>query len=379
MNPPSPAFGHWRRRFAPLCFLALSWAGFRPGALAGQVAAGPYAFSTFAGGRQGFADAKGIAAEFIAPEGIAVDRLGNLYVTEYRNHVIRKIAPDGTVTTLAGRQDVSGATDGPAPEARFLHAHGVAVGDDLAVYVSDMKNHTIRKISPTGQVSTVAGQAQMQGSADGTGAEARFFWPEGVAVDRNGTLYVADTYNFTVRKISRTGVVTTLAGQAGSPGSADGPGAASRFNMPMGVAVDGTGNVYVMDADFDQKTTGNCTVRKISPEGNVTTLAGLAGSPGDTDGKGSNARFTKSVGIAVTRDGTVYVADTGAHTIRRLSSDGVVTTLGGMFQQVGKTDGVGSAARFNAPQSIAVDEGGTVYIADTFNHIIRKGVPGGSP
>jgi len=333
-----------------------------------------YVFSTLAGSTFRFADGSGAEAAFRAPEGIAVDRNGNLYVTEYWSSTVRKIAPDGTVSTLAGRNDALGSTDGSATEALFNRPHGVAVGEDLAVYVSDMKNHTIRKISSLGLVSTIAGKALEQGTADGPGAEARFCQPEGIAVSGDGTLYVADTYNFTVRKITNGGVVTTLAGKPGTPGDADGTGAAARFNMPMGVAVDGAGNVYVADADFDGKTTGNCTVRKITPDGKVTTLAGKSGSPGGADGTGPNARFTKSVGVAVSRHGTIYIADTGAQTIRRIRPGGEVTTLGGMFQNGGNADGIGSAARFLAPQSVAVDEQGTLYVADTGNHRIRKGV-----
>jgi squalene-hopene/tetraprenyl-beta-curcumene cyclase len=336
-----------------------------------------YRFTTLAGSRFGHADGKGSEAQFRAPEGIAVDRQGNLYVTEYHNSIVRKISPDGTATTLAGKPQVAGSTDGPASEALFNRPHGVAAGDDLWVYVSDMKNHTIRRISPTGVVSTVAGKAGEEGAADGVGGEARFRQPEGVAVGPDGTLYVADTYNFTVRTISKGGVVRTLAGQAGSPGDADGRGPEARFCMPMGVAVDGAGNVYVADADYDGTATGNCLVRKITPEGIVSTLAGRSGAPGGADGKGPEARFTKCVGIAVTRDGTVYVADTGAHTIRRITPDGIVSTLGGAFQKGGKSDGAGPAARFLNPQSLAVDEKGILYVADTGNHLIRKGVRGG--
>jgi sugar lactone lactonase YvrE len=338
-----------------------------------------YRFTTLAGSRPGHADGNGSEAQFRAPEGIAVDRQGNLYATEYHNSIVRRISPDGTATTLAGKPQVAGSKDGPASEALFNRPHGVAVGDDLSVYVSDMKNHTIRRISPSGEVSTLAGRAGEEGAADGVGGEARFRQPEGVAVGPDGTLYVADTYNFTVRTISKGGVVGTLAGRAGSPGDADGKGPAARFNMPMGVAVDGAGNVYVADADYDGTPTGNCLVRKISPDGIVSTLAGRSGSPGGADGKGPEARFKKCVGIAVTREGTVYVADTGAHTIRRISPDGEVSTVGGVFQQGGKSDGAGPAARFLNPQSLAVDEKGVLYVADTGNHLIRKGVLGGKP
>lgn len=332
-------------------------------------------FAVLAGSTDGYADARGPEARFRSPEGIAVDRKGNVYVTEYWNSTVRKIAPDGTVSTLGGRENIVGSADGPPGTSLFGRPHGLAVGADLTVYVSDMGNNTIRKISPAGEATTFAGKAGEAGTADGTGPAARFFRPEGIAVDATGTLIVADTYNYTVRRITKDGRVTTLAGKAGSPGAEDGRGPAARFNMPLGVAVDGAGIVYVADADFDGKATGNCLVRTISPEGEVRTLAGRAGSPGAADGKGPDARFTKCVGIAVTRGGIVFVADTGAQTIRRIDPRGGVTTVGGTFQSAGDADGIGPAARFNCPQAIAVDEAGTLYIADTGNHRVRKGVP----
>lgn len=331
-------------------------------------------FSTLAGSRSGHADGRGVEARFASPEGIAVDSKGNVYVTEYANSTVRRISPDGGAVTLGGRPGASGWKDGPGGEALFSHPHGLAVSADLTVYVSDMKNHAIRRISPSGDVSTVAGKAGEPGTADGPGEAARFCQPEGVAVEADGTLYVADTYNFTVRKISRSGAVTTLAGKAGSPGDADGKGSEARFNMPLGVAVDGSGIVFVVDADYDGKPTGNCTVRRISPDGTVTTIAGQAGVSGAADGPGPAARFTKPVGIAATRNGTLYIADTGAHTIRRISPQGEVSTVGGAFRKQGSADGVASAARFHTPQAVAVGDDGTLYVADTFNHRIRKGV-----
>ena len=331
-------------------------------------------FSTLAGSRSGHADGKGVEAKFASPEGIAVDSKGNVYVTEYANSTVRKIGPDGGAVTLAGRPGVSGWKDGPGSEALFSHPHGLAVSEDLTVYVSDMKNHAIRRISPSGDVSTVAGKAGEPGTADGPGDAARFCQPEGVAVGSDGTLYVADTYNFTVRKISKDGAVTTLAGKAGSPGDSDGKGSAARFNMPLGVAVDGSGHIFVVDADYDGKPTGNCTVRRISPDGTVTTIAGQAGVSGAADGPGPAARFTKPVGIAATRNGILYIADTGAQTIRRVSPLAEVITVGGAFGKPGNTDGVASAARFNSAQAVAFGDNGTLYVADTMNHRIRKGV-----
>jgi sugar lactone lactonase YvrE len=214
-------------------------------------------------------------------------------------------------------------------------------------------------------VTTIAGSAGSSGSTDGTGSAARFNYPHGVAVDSSGNVYVADYWNHTIRKVTSAGVVTTLAGLAGNAGSADGTGSAARFDSPYGVAVDSSGNVYV--ADY-----GNSTIRKVTSAGVVTTLAGLAYNVGSTDGTGSAARFNYPRGVAVDSSGNVYVADYWNHTIRKVTSAGVVTTLAGLAGSSGSADGTGSAARFNGPSGVAVDSSTNVYVADQGNHTIRK-------
>jgi len=302
------------------------------------------------------------------PEGVAVDGDGNLYVTDTDNHTIRKITPAGVVTTLAGTAESSGSADGTGADARFSYPVGVAVDGDGNLYVTDRQNHTIRKITPAGVVTTLAGTAESSGSADGTGADARFYYPYGVAVDGDGNLYVTDTDNHTIRKITPAGVVTTLAGTAGSSGSADGTGADARFSGPVGVAVDGDGNLYVTDND-------NNAIRKITPAGVVTTLAGTAGSYGSADGTGADARFSGPVGVAVDGDGNLYVTDTDNHTIRKITPAGVVTTLAGTAGSYGSADGRGPLARFSGPVGVAVDGDGNLYVTDRQNHTIRKITP----
>ena len=212
---------------------------------------------------------------------------------------------------------------------------------------------------------TLAGLAGSSGSTDGTGSAARFNSPFSIAVDTAGNLFVADGGNHTIRKVTSAGVVTTLAGSAGSSGSTDGTGSAARFNSPEGIAVDTAGNVFVAD-------TFNSTIRKVTSAGVVTTLAGTAGSTGSTDGTGSAARFKFPLDITVDTAGNVFVVDTENHTIRKITSAGVVTTIAGSAGNSGSTDGVGSAARFGSPKGIAVDTAGNLFVADQANHTIRS-------
>ena len=315
----------------------------------------------------GSADGQGSAARFANPASIAADRAENAYVAEPGSHTIRKITSTGLVTTLAGLAGFRGYGDGMGSAARFDVPQGVAVDGAGNVYVADTGNHTIRQITPGGVVMTLAGRATFNGYSDGQGGTARFGGPHGVAVDGAGNVYVADSANHLIRKITTGGVVTTLAGLAKAYGSTDGPDSSARFNSPEGVAVDGTGNVYVAD-------TGNQTIRKITAGGDVTTLAGLAGAYGSTDDQGAAARFSFPEQVAVDGVGNVYVAERLNHTVRKVTPTGVVTTLGGLPGSYGVTDGMGSSARFNGPRGVAVDNSGKIYVADTDNALIRTGV-----
>ncbi len=271
----------------------------------------------------GSADGTGAAAQFFEPEGITVDSSGNVYVGDWFNKTIRKITPGGVVTTFAGTAQTVGSTDGTGAAARFLFPLGVGVDSTGVVYVADESNDTIRKISPAAVVTTLAGTPLSVGSADGTGAAARFSAPFGVAPDSSFNVYVADYNNSTIRKITPAGVVTTIAGAAGITGSTDSTtGTSARFFNTGGVAVDSGGTLFVSD-------TNNSTIRKITPAGAVSTFAGTAKSTGTTDGTGAAARFSAPIGIAVDGNDNVYVADFENNTIRKITSAAVVTTIAG--------------------------------------------------
>jgi len=316
------------------------------------------------------ADGIGAAARFNQPSAVTVDGAGNLYVADYGNHSIRKVVlRDGTVTTIAGTPGVSGRTDGPLASAQFDGPVDLTIGAPSKLYVADNRNHAIRAVDlDTGTVSTLAGMMGMAGSKDETGQAARFNRPAALVADATGKLFVADTYNHTIRMVDlNSGIVSTIAGAAGMTGILDGPSSVSRFNYPVGVASDGAGNLYVADSQ-------NSTIRKlVLSTGYVTTIAGAAGMMGSTDGTAAAARFSVANDVANDGAGNIYVADYKNHTIRKVVlSTGVVTTLAGKAPMTGGDDGMGTAARFNGPAGMAADGAGNIYVADIDNHTIRK-------
>jgi streptogramin lyase len=279
--------------------------------------------STFAGTPPliGSVDAIGASARFSRPEGVAADASGNVYVADRGNVTLRKIASDGTVSTLAGLAGSGGLVNGQGSTARFNGITGVASTAAGTVYVADYYNHAIRSVASNGTVATFAGGSL--GSLDGQGTAAQFNYPSGVAVDTSGSVYVADSYNQVIRRISPAGAVTTLAGSPGQSGSTDGQGNAARFSFPIAVAPDSAGNVYVCDRE-------NSTIRKVAPDGTVSTLAGSAGQVGNVDGTGAAARFNKPLALSLDPiSGNLYIADSGNSLVRMVTPSGVVTTVAG--------------------------------------------------
>ena len=373
------------------------------------------------GSSLGSADGVGTEASFFKPAGICLDlQAGYLYVTESSNNTIRKVSVEGAATTLAG-SPLNGFLDGVGDQALF-NAPDTIISDRAGGYiVSDSRNGRLRTVSADGAVntpetyvqydrggtfykinqlsggmamdssgtiyslytafsivqritsdfraSTVAGQPYQAGNVDGGIDVAKFNHPQGIAIDLDNVIYVADTGNHSIRKVTPDGMTTTLAGRAGGgvSGYQDGTGDAALFRFPIGICVDTNRNIYVADS-------GNSVIRKITPEGMVSTFAGLGQNRGDADGTGTNARFSQPTGLAIDSFGNLYVADPGNHLVRRVAPDAVVTTLGGLGGSRGLADGVGTIARFNAPLGICVDDVGRVAVADTGNSAIRVGI-----
>jgi len=312
-------------------------------------------------GAPGNANVNGpLNATFHFPVGCSVDANDNIFIADQYNNLIRSSTTDWIVGTLAGSGN-PGRTNGKGTQADFNAPASVAVDAAGNVYVADNGNNLIRKISSVGNVSTLAGSGTA-GFVNATGILASFSSPTGVAVDAAGNVYVADNGNNAIRKITPAGEVSTLAG-SGQPGSTDATGIAASFNGPQNLAVDGSGNVYVTDA-------GNNLIRMITPSGEVTTIAG-SGQKGSDNGEGTSASFNNPVGIAVDLAGNIFVSDYGNNLIRMITPDGLVSTLAGSGH-FGSLEGIGVIASFAGPSGLSVDVAGHLFVADKYNNVIRE-------
>ena len=364
--------------------------------IAASVSAQTFTFRNVAGNATntdgGSTDGANACAQFSFPSGVAADSLGHLYVADQNNCTIRKITPVGTnwiVCTIAGSAgdfNFNKVQDGTNSSALFNFPTGIALDQSGNLFVADSGNNAIRKIIPmTGTtnwvVTTIAGKGPNNpGFANGANSAARFNGPTGIAVDGSGNVFVADQYNNAIRKITPVAgttnwVVTTIAGKGpNNPGFADGTNTAAQFDHPTGLAADASGNLFVADHD-------NNSIRMMTPSGTNWIVAIIAGGgpafPGSSDGTNA-ALFNGPASVAVDSAGNVYVADQMNNTIRQLTplgADWVCCTIGGQAQVNGTNPGSSTNALFYSPSGLAVDGKGAVFVADTDNNIIRIGFP----
>lgn len=324
------------------------------------------AVDSLAGSVQGFKDGKGGQALFSAPAGLTRDASGVIYVADLLNHRIRKILADGTVSTLAG-SPLPGQSNGPLNSASFNNPADIVIDSAGTLFIADRGNHLIRKITAAGVVSTLAGSNTKGvgtvngGYVDGTGTAAKFNGPSGLVLS-GGNLYVADTANNRIRKVTMAGVVTTVAG-SGTAGFGDGKGTAAKFKAPEGITVNNAGTLFVGD-------TGNNRIRSIALDGTVTTLAG-SGTANFKDGKGTAAQFNAPAKLCIDGLGQLLVADWKNHRIRTVKLDGTVTVYAGSgVDDFG--NGTLTSAKFDQPLAIITDGKGKAWVADAGNHRIRS-------
>ena len=316
--------------------------------------------TTFAGnGTLGFANGDAKSASFSNPMGVAVDSSGNVYVADSRNNLIRKITPDGTVSSFAG-SGKQGSADGKGANASFFFPTALATDVNGNVFVADTHNSLIRKITPDGTVTTFAGKPTkiINDIKDTAGMDH----PSGIAVDKSGNVFVSDLNKDFIKKITPAGKVSIIAGNGGM-GKKDGRGNEATFYLPAGIALDARDNLYVCDSY-------NNMIRKISPAGMVTTIAGRS-KRGSRDGKDTTASFWHPNGIAVDKADNVYVADMGNNKIRKITPGGEVTTFAGS-DMAGSANGQVHAALFYHPYGVVLDKAGNLYVADYQNNLVRK-------
>jgi sugar lactone lactonase YvrE len=393
------------------------WRGIRKITPAGVVST---YFVSRTGAPSGIDGPQGVATLY-GIRGLAADAAGNLFVTTSAS-TIRRIAPDQTVNTLAGASEQTGTADGVGAAARFTNPKGIAVGKSGTLYVADEGNHTLRVISPSGQVTTLAGRAGVSGAADGRGADAGFREPQAVMVSAEGRIVVTESLGTRLRAVLATGDVTTLAGSHEQRGKVDAGGTQARFERADSITVDREGNAFVVDyPGYGVGASNVSTLRKLTPAGVVSTLstmppvrfpgeiyaiprgdvavdasgqlfvsdvlnrtilkrmssgelgvmAGKEGEAALVDGNALAARFVAPAAMAMDSAGNLYVAD--ATTIRRVSASGAVSTLAGSLTRTSTIDGRGAEAAFSNISGVAVDsKGAYLYVAEASSHVIRR-------
>lgn len=321
----------------------------------------PYVVSTIAGsGSASFGDGPALSAGLRNPWGIAYDQQGSLYFTDRGNNCIRRLGADGNVTMIAGNV-TAGFQDGTGAAALMREPVGITIDAQGNLYFTDYSNHCVRKLTPNGVVTTIAGNGTA-GFTNGVGSQAQFRNPYDLNMDPQGNLIVADQLNHAIRRVTMSGVVTTIAGN-GTIGATNGNGMNATFKQPVGVVADSQGNIFVADWV-------NCLVRKITPAGDVTTFAGN-GTNASIDGTGTAAGIAQAVCLTIDPQDNLYVVEHGGQVVRRITPNAVVSTIAGSGSS-SFADGTGTSAMFSGPMGIEMDSFGNLYLCDYYNHRLRK-------
>jgi sugar lactone lactonase YvrE len=318
--------------------------------------------SYFSGGEAGYEDGTPKKSKFGTLYNIATNVEGIMFAADLGNCMVRRIETDGSTSTVAGTSH-SGFKDGKGDQALMKFPIGIELAPDGSIYIADHENHAIRKVSPDGMLTTVAGHPERPGLVDGDLATARFKRPYGVKFDQLGTLWICDTENGVIRKVSREGQVSTFAGS--TPGYADGKLLEAKFYMPSYLNFDIKGNMFIADKH-------NHCIRKITADGMVTTFAGTPTKSGYRDGEAGQAMFNQPCNIQIDKLGNLYVNDLWNHCIRLVYPDGYVTTLAGKGGTEGYEEGSGENALFKHPQGCTLDKDGNLFVTDSANQRIRK-------
>jgi sugar lactone lactonase YvrE len=351
--------------------------------VAAQETAAPGTITTVAGtGQAGFSGDGGPAtqARLNFPFSVAIDAAGNLFIAELDGNRVRKVSPEGTISTVAGTGKAGFSGDGgPATQARLNMPHGLAVDRAGNLFISDLNNQRVRKVSPEGIITTVAGNGQLGFSGDGGPATAaRINWPSGLAVDLAGNLFLADHYNHRIRKVSPDGIISTVAGSgqdAPAKGVSAGDGGLAteaRLNGPFGVAVDTAGNLYFSELGDIFGTNTGYRVRKVSAAGIITTVAGsdARGFSGD-GGPATQARLDAPSGVAVDSAGNLFIADHDNYRVRKVDPNGIITTVAGNGDQRYAGDGVlATATGLGGPIGLVVDAVGNLLFTDRAERVL---------
>jgi len=327
--------------------------------------------TTVAGtGSTGFSgdNGPGTRAQLASPLAVAVDRDGAIYVADTLNRRIRKVAADGKITTVAGSGPYFPGDNGPATRAQ-VRPVGIDVTQNDEFYLADYDQNRVRKVTRSGQISTVTGNGKGGFSGEkGPANRAQVDQPEGVAVDRAGNLFIADTGNYCIRRVDKAGLISTVVGTGTDGFLGDGgPATRAQISGPRQIVIDGAGNLFFAD-------NGNSRIRKVDTSGRITTIVGAGGEGFSGDGgPASRAKLNLPSGVAVDTDGNVYIADTSNNRIRRVDRAGTIRTIAGTgVKGFAGDNGPATAARLSNPEGVTVDNVGNVYIADSSNNRVRR-------